>query len=199
MLSLPVRNDSRGLGEFGADLTSGGLILGIITTAFCGTTAFTGLYLLSRSAGKTTQRGASFSSLAAVTFPSLSRLFDLAIFLKCFGVSVSYLIVVGSLMPRAVVALHADPPEWTLERKLWIMLAMTVLTPLAFYRRLDSLKMISYIALVAVADLVSLSSFSSLFRFLASCAVLLIQLAGNRFSWWCSNPLNRVGYRNEDR
>lgn len=82
------------------DGIAGGLIPGILTTAFCGTTAFTGLYLLSRSAGKTADRGASFSSLAAVTFPSLARLFDLAIFLKCFGVSVSYLIVVGSLMPR---------------------------------------------------------------------------------------------------
>ena len=84
--------------------SSGGLIPGIATTAWCGLTAALGLYLLSRSAGKTTQRGASFSSLAAVTFPSLSRLFDLAIFLKCFGVSVSYLIIVGSLMPRGALS-----------------------------------------------------------------------------------------------
>lgn len=54
------------------------------------------------------------------------------------------------------------------------MLAMTVLTPLAFYRRLDSLKMISYIALVAVADLVSLLLRSLCSSFAPSDAPLML-------------------------
>lgn len=59
-------------------------------------------------------------------------------------------------MPRCIVAFSPskyDVPEWLLNRQLWIMLSMACLVPLAFLRRLDSLKGISYIALCSVANL----------------------------------------------
>lgn len=42
-----------------------------------------------------------------------------------------------------------------LDRRLWILASMTLLCPLAFLRKLDSLKVTSYIALCAIAYLVS--------------------------------------------
>jgi amino acid permease len=60
-------------------------------------------------------------------------------------------------MPRCIVAFSPskyDVPEWLLNRQLWIMLSMTCLVPLAFLRRLDSLKGISYVALCTVGNLV---------------------------------------------
>jgi amino acid permease len=71
-----------------------------------------------------------------------------------FGVSISYLIILGALMPRVVVSFTSTPPSFLLDRRLWITLSLTILVPLAFLRRLDSLRFTSYIALIAVADLV---------------------------------------------
>lgn len=62
-----------------------------MTVFFCGGTATLGLYFLSRSAAKAPHRAASFAALSKLTFPKLSRAFDIAIFLKCYGVSISYL------------------------------------------------------------------------------------------------------------
>ncbi len=89
---------------------SGGLIPGILTVIWCGLTAGFGLYLLTRSAAEAPHRAASFASLSAISFPSLGRVFDGAIFLKCFGVSISYLIIIGSLCPRVVLSFSPDAP-----------------------------------------------------------------------------------------
>lgn len=55
-----------------------------------------------------------------------------------------------------ILGFNPDADEGWLDRRLWILLSMTVLCPIAFLRRLDSLKWISYIALVAVVNLVCL-------------------------------------------
>ncbi|KAJ8293778.1 putative oligopeptide transporter [Rhodotorula toruloides] len=132
-----------------------GLIPGIIMVLVCGGAAWLGLYLLTRSAAMAPHRAASFSSLSTLTYPGLARLFDFAVALKCFGVSISYLIVIGGLMPKVV---HSFRPDLTdsvlLDRRLWILASMTLLCPLAFLRRLDSLKVTSYIALCAIGYLV---------------------------------------------
>ncbi|BGP25730.1 OPT super [Rhodotorula toruloides] len=132
-----------------------GLIPGIVMVLVCGGAAWLGLYLLTRSAAMAPHRAASFSSLSTLTYPGLARLFDFAVALKCFGVSISYLIVIGGLMPKVV---HSFRPDLTdsvlLDRRLWILASMTLLCPLAFLRRLDSLKVTSYIALCAIGYLV---------------------------------------------
>ncbi|KDE05490.1 hypothetical protein MVLG_04178 [Microbotryum lychnidis-dioicae p1A1 Lamole] len=133
---------------------SGGMFPGVLTVIWCGLCAALGLYFLSRSAAQAPHRAASFAALSRLTFPKLGRVFDLAIFLKCFGVSISYLIVIGGLMPRVVYSFWSSSPDWLLDRRLWILLAMSMLCPLAFLRKLDSLKFTSYIALCAVANLV---------------------------------------------
>lgn len=47
-----------------------------------------------------------------------------------------------------------DLTSTILDRRLWIVLAMLLLVPLSFLRSLHSLRHTSYIALVAVIDLV---------------------------------------------
>ncbi len=93
-----------------------GLIPGMISCAFSGLTAAFGLYLLSRCATQVgrprpstsstehaeplkprqQQTEASFNAVAKLTFGQgwATRCFDAAIAIKCFGVSVSYLIIV---------------------------------------------------------------------------------------------------------
>lgn len=59
-------------------------------------------------------------------------------------------------MPRVITSFYPsahEPPLILLDRRLWILVSMTVLCPVAFLRKLDSLKYISYIALTAVANL----------------------------------------------
>lgn len=60
-------------------------------------------------------------------------------------------------MPNVVAALYHDltspdtnPPDWALNGRIWIILLMLVLVPLAFLRKLDSLRHTSYIALFSV-------------------------------------------------
>lgn len=63
-------------------------------------------------------------------------------------------------MPRVIQTFFdassgGDEPHWVKDRRIWILLSMLILTPLGFYRRIGQLKIISYVALCAVANLVS--------------------------------------------
>jgi len=119
------------------------------------------LYLLSRCATYTPHRRSSFFAVAKLTFPNAAVFFDAAIATKCFGVSISYLIIIKDLMPNVVRSLYHDltspdtePPAWAVSGRIWITLFMAVLIPLCFLRRLDSLRHTSYVALFSVAYLV---------------------------------------------
>lgn len=133
---------------------SSGLYLGILNVAVFGGGALFGLWLLTRCATYT-GRNSSFFSLSMITFPHASIFFDLAISIKCFGVSVSYLIIVGDLMPYVTLGLF---PETSLDsvyltRELWITIAMICIIPLAFMRKLDSMRHTSFISLLAIVYL----------------------------------------------
>ncbi|CDO73334.1 hypothetical protein BN946_scf185008.g97 [Trametes cinnabarina] len=150
-----------GMLTFPLALASAGIIPGMITCLFSGAVAGFGLYLLSLCAVKAPHRRASFFAVAELTFPRAAVFFDAAIAIKCFGVSISYLIIVKSLMPNVIAALYHDltspdvnPPAWTLSGQNWLLIIMVPLIPLAFLRRLDSLRHTSYIALFSVAYLV---------------------------------------------
>ncbi|PWN48017.1 hypothetical protein IE53DRAFT_217825 [Violaceomyces palustris] len=138
-----------------------GLLLGMFLICFCGFTASFGLYLLTRCAAKVGGRKNSFFTLASQTIPAGAWWFDLAIALKCYGVSISYLIISGQLMPQVIIsffkALHKDLheiPPILLDRSFWILVLMTMLIPLCFLRKLDSLRHTSYLSLLAVFYLV---------------------------------------------
>ncbi|ETW79194.1 amino acid transporter [Heterobasidion irregulare TC 32-1] len=150
-----------GMLTFPLAMASAGIIPGMITCIFSGSVAAFGLYLLSACARKAPHRRASFFAVANLTFPRAAVFFDAAIAIKCFGVSISYLIIIKSLLPNVVASLYHDltspdtnPPAWALDGRNWITLLMVILVPLAFLRRLDSLRHTSYIALFSVAYLV---------------------------------------------
>ncbi|XBW37855.1 hypothetical protein QEN19_003431 [Hanseniaspora menglaensis] len=93
----------------------------------------------------------SFKSIGDILFEDQKHnvvLFDIAIAIKCFGVSISYLIVIGDLMPQI---LHFFAPELSLNRVFFIAASLFgIILPLCFIKKISSLKKFSMIALVSV-------------------------------------------------
>ncbi|WWD06078.1 hypothetical protein V865_004163 [Kwoniella europaea PYCC6329] len=153
---------------FPSAFASMGLIPGILSCAGSGLTAMFGLYCLSRCAAVVGTRPgdegrkASFNELARLTFGKgwATKLFDLAIAIKCFGVSVSYLIICKTLLPQVCYTLskvfHHPLPEDSilLASHFWLIVWMVVVIPLSFLRTLDALRFTSQIALLTVVYLV---------------------------------------------
>ncbi|ANB11731.1 Avt6p [Sugiyamaella lignohabitans] len=130
-----------------------GIILGTIIIGLAGLTAGFGLYLQGLGSSFVPPGHASFFSLAKITYPSLAVLFDVAIAIKCFGVGVSYLIIVGDLMPQIMQSLNISK-DILLDRNFWVAVSMGIVGPLSYLRKLDSLKYTSIVALVSVGYLV---------------------------------------------
>ena len=109
-------------------LSKMGILLGAIVFAWAGLTAGFGLYLQSRCARYVDRGSASFAALSRLTYPNLSVLFDAAIAVKCFGVGVSYLIIIGDLMPGIVqgFAPGAGQVAFLVDRQFWITAFMSV-------------------------------------------------------------------------
>lgn len=129
-----------------------GLVLGFVMIVFCGACSATGLLLQGHASKYAGTNNASFFALSQITYPQLSVVFDLAIAVKCFGVGVSYMVVVGDLLPQ--ICLTFTTNHLLLERNFHITLVMLfVVAPLCFMRRLDSLRYASMIAISAVAYL----------------------------------------------
>jgi amino acid permease len=63
---------------------------------------------------------------------------------QCFGVSISYLIIIKTLTPQALTTLYAlirpgeNPPALLKSGPVWLLASMAVNIPLAFFKRLDS-------------------------------------------------------------
>ena len=139
-------------------LKCNGLLFGAALIVWSSLTSALGLYLQNKVAKYTQQQGAvSYFSLCQLTYPQLLVIFDGAIAIKCFGVGVSYLVVIGDLMPKIVESLGAKEGLWWLARNLWISVFMAgVVAPLSFLKKLDLLKYTSVIALVSVVYLICL-------------------------------------------
>lgn len=135
-----------------------GIMLGVLLVLWSGLTSGFGLYLQSRCARYLDRGTASFFSLSQLTYPNASVIFDLAIAIKCFGVGVSYMIIIGDLMPGVMMGFnkHADSVPYLVDRHFWITAFMLLVIPLSFLRRLDSLKYTSVIALVSIGYLIVL-------------------------------------------
>ncbi|KAI9873699.1 MAG: hypothetical protein M1830_010707 [Pleopsidium flavum] len=135
-----------------------GIILGTFVIIWAGLTAGFGLYLQTRCAKYLDRGSASFFALSQITYPNAAVIFDAAIAIKCFGVGVSYLIIIGDLMPGVVKGFSEDAGGLTflLQREFWVTGFMLIVIPLSFLRRLDSLKYTSFTALVSIGYLVIL-------------------------------------------
>ena len=112
-------------------LSKMGIFLGIFVIAWAGCTSAFGLYLQTRCARYFDRGHVSFAALSQLTYPNASVLFDAAIAIKCFGVAVSYLIIIGDLMPGVVVgfAPGAKDVAFLVDRQFWITAFMYALAP----------------------------------------------------------------------
>ena len=113
-----------------------GMVLGCFTILWAGLTAGFGLYLQTQCARYLDRGTASFFALSQITYPSAAVIFDAAIAIKCFGVGVSYLIIIGDLMPGVVQGLSPSGVEadFLLDRHFWVTGFMSVLIPLCEFR-----------------------------------------------------------------
>jgi len=104
-----------------------GICLGTFIILWSGITAGFGLYLQTRCARYLERGNASFFALSQITYPNAAVLFDAAIAVKCFGVGVSYLIIIGDLMPGVIRGMIGDRFEtsslWG-DRFFWITVFM---------------------------------------------------------------------------
>lgn len=127
-----------------------GLGLGIVLIGFCAAASAFGLFLLSRIAAQA-GRKSSFFTCASITYPRAAVYFDLAIAVKCFGVSISYLVIIGRVVPEIIKGIWPSlvGSVWS-NRETWITISMIILVPFCFLRKLDSLKYTSAFSLCAV-------------------------------------------------
>lgn len=137
-------------------------MLGVILIVWCGLTSALGLYLQSRCARYVDRGSSSFFALSQLTYPNAAVVFDAAIAVKCFGVGVSYMIIIGDLMPGVAQAFGGDATglAFLADRKFWItVFFLFFIIPLSFPKKLDSLKYTSIVALVSIGYLVILVVF----------------------------------------
>ena len=99
-----------------------GILLGTAIIIWSGLTAGFGLYLQTRCARYLDRGSASFFALSQITYPNAAVIFDAAIAIKCFGVGVSYLIIIGDLMPGVVQGFTSDVHglQFLLDRHFWV-------------------------------------------------------------------------------
>ncbi|KAI3632969.1 hypothetical protein MIR68_009044 [Amoeboaphelidium protococcarum] len=137
-------------------ITTLGIGLAVIVIMLSGSAAAFGLYLLARCAALV-GRSASFNSVSKITYPQAAVFFDIAVAIKCFGVGVSYLVIIGDLAPSVLHDFNVFPEGHVLlTRQMWITIFMAVITPLCFLKRLDSLKYTSFVALGGILYLMVL-------------------------------------------
>lgn len=136
-----------------------GVLLGVLLILWCGLTSAFGLYLQSRCARYLDRGTSSFFALSQITYPNAAVVFDAAIAIKCFGVGVSYMIIIGDLMPGVAEAFGSADLGFPFlaDRRFWITaFFLLFIIPLSFPKRLDSLKYTSLVALVAIGYLIIL-------------------------------------------
>ena len=132
-------------------LANDGVIVGISILLLGAATSGYGLFLQAYVARFVPRGHATFFNLCSITYPALSVAFDAAIAVQCFGCAISYLVVIGDLMPTIVPSVPYVSAENY--RNFWILASMLLCVPLSFLKNLDSLKYTSVLGLVAIGYL----------------------------------------------
>lgn len=143
-----IANTILGAGMLGlpAALSKWGVVFGMIGLVVAAACAALGLILLSECAD-IVGRPAGFYDVAEKAQHRLGLAIDIAVAIKCFGVAVSYIIVVGDSIPLAVGAGHGVVSD----RHFWVIAAVATAAPVCYLRKMDSLRFTSIFALMCVA------------------------------------------------
>lgn len=137
-----------------------GWLLGTLLLIVCAFSSAFALHTLSLCAMKLNNQkegntddaiveGASFYSVAKATLPKYTIIIDIAIALKCIGVAISYLIVVGDLMPLVMRQFGASGA--LLSRELWVFVCFLIALPFNFAKDFSALAVPSSFAIAFVA------------------------------------------------
>lgn len=122
-----------------------GLIFGIILIIIAALTSGYGLFLQVYCSKYVPLGNATFFNLSQISYPKLSVVFDFAIAIQCFGCAISYLILIGDLMPTIL-----DFASISNIRFFYILISAVLIVPLSFLKNLDSLKYSSILGLVSI-------------------------------------------------
>lgn len=125
-----------------------GVVFGVFIIALAAVTSGFGLFLQVYVSKYVPAGHATFFNVCSITYPTLSVAFDVAIATQCFGCAISYLVLIGDLMPSIVTTLSFVAVEH--HRTFWILVSTVFCVPLSFSHNLDSLKYSSILGLVAI-------------------------------------------------
>lgn len=131
-----------------------GICVGLLIVLLAAITSGYGLFLQAYVSKYVAKGHASFFNVCSVTYPALSVVFDIAIAIQCFGCAVSFLVLIGDLMPTVLPHVPGIPVENV--RTFWIVASAIPCVPLSFLKNLDSLKYTSILGLGAIAYLCAL-------------------------------------------
>lgn len=128
-----------------------GILTGIALTMISGFFSVLGLILYaicSQELGRT----ATLSRLATESMPYTRIIVDFSVFLKCFGVALSYLIITRQLLPVLIetvfgVSILSDP-------NISLLAFISCIGPFAYFNKLDRLKYTSLCGVVAIVVVV---------------------------------------------
>ncbi|EGW33475.1 uncharacterized protein SPAPADRAFT_60823 [Spathaspora passalidarum NRRL Y-27907] len=125
-----------------------GIVFGTFIILLAAATSGYGLFLQCYVSKYVPVGHATFFNVCSITYPQLSVVFDVAIAIQCFGCAISYLVLIGDLMPTIVTYIPHIAPEN--HRLFWLLVSTVITVPLSFLKNLDSLKYTSILALVAI-------------------------------------------------
>src|SRR5207248_9962009 len=114
-----------------------GILRGTFVILWAGLTSGFGLYLQTQCSRYLDRGSASFFALSQITYHNAAVIFDAAIAIKCFGVAVSYLIIIGDLMPGVVRGFSDEDGlvPFLMDRHFRVTVFMLVASSLFFLRR----------------------------------------------------------------
>lgn len=146
-----------------------GWFLGSFFILFCAGTTLFGLVLVKLSCDKIDRKASGFYDLMFRIDPYKMWIIDLVIGVKCYGVTISYLIIGGTLMPQVVLSISdslgisaAHVPDVLINKYFWYVVVVACMIPICTVRHLKSLSMIGYLNMLAVAYIVAIMVYFSL-------------------------------------
>lgn len=123
------------------------IFFGALIIIFAGVANALGMILQGAASKFLPQGSATFFTVCRITYPQLSVLFDFAIFLQCFGVNISYLVLTGDLLPLVYTF---DGWSAYSMKVFYIVVSTILVVPLCLMKKIDSLRYASIIALISI-------------------------------------------------
>lgn len=151
LVSLTKTIVGAGLMSIPLAFSTDGVVVGVLIVLLAAITSGYGLFLQAYVSRFVPRGHATFFNVCSITYPALSVVFDTAIAVQCFGCAISYLVLIGDLMPTIVD--HVPFVDRESHRGFWILASALLCGPLSFLKNLDSLKYTSVLGLAAIGYL----------------------------------------------